>query len=101
MTESHVEQAVAARIAAAKAKQAERKQQRADLDDARQAGLAARHRAKLRRVYCGQCARPQRRGTYLRCPLGCGTAVCRQRAACGNDHLRQCPNRSKPMETAA
>ncbi|MBM4820069.1 hypothetical protein HXP45_03030 [Streptomyces actuosus] len=37
--------------------------------------------------------RPQRSGTYQRCPLGCGTALCRKRASCGNDHLAQCPNR--------
>jgi hypothetical protein len=42
-----------------------------------------------------------RRGTYLRCPLGCGTALCRKNPRCGNAHLRQCPNRPKPTEAAA
>ncbi|MFG2330171.1 hypothetical protein ACGFMM_11155 [Streptomyces sp. NPDC048604] len=47
---SHVEQQVAARIAAAKAKQAERQQQRAEFGRRRRIGLRARHAAKLRRL---------------------------------------------------
>lgn len=46
---SHVEQAVAARIAAARQKRATRRRQRAELDEARQYGLQARKRAKLAR----------------------------------------------------
>ncbi|MEV8553433.1 hypothetical protein AB0L04_26925 [Streptomyces glaucescens] len=46
---SHVEQQIAARIAAAKAKRARQKQQRRDLAQARRRGVAARHAAKLRR----------------------------------------------------
>ncbi|MET8947431.1 hypothetical protein ABZX30_28780 [Streptomyces sp. NPDC004542] len=90
---SHVDQQVQAAIAAARNKRQQQRQQRAELDANRQAGVAARHRAKLKRIYCGQCARPQRRGTYQRCPLGCGTALCRKRASCGNSHLDQCPRR--------
>lgn len=45
---SHVEQAVAARIAAAKAKIQAAKQRREDLAQARRRGLARRHAQKLR-----------------------------------------------------
>ena len=46
---SHVDQQVAAQIAAAKNKRQQRRQQRAELDAARIPGLAARHNAKMRR----------------------------------------------------
>ncbi|MFJ6846408.1 hypothetical protein ACIQRE_27515 [Streptomyces griseoluteus] len=46
---SHVDEAVAARIAAAKAKRRQRRQRRAELDEYRQHGLTARHTAKLAR----------------------------------------------------
>lgn len=46
---SHVEQAVAARIAAARVKRAKRRQQRAGLAEARAHGLQVRHAAKMRR----------------------------------------------------
>ncbi|WP_319054099.1 hypothetical protein [Streptomyces europaeiscabiei] len=46
---SHVDNAVAARIAAAREKRQQRRQQRAELDAARIPGLAARHDAKMRR----------------------------------------------------
>lgn len=43
------------------------------------------------RTYCASCARPLRRGTYARCPLGCGAALCRK-AHCGNQHVpNNCP----------
>jgi hypothetical protein len=90
---SHVDAAVAARIAAAKAKRERQAEQRAELDANRQAGLEARKAAKLKRLYCATCARRQWRGTYYRCPLGCGAAVCRKNPHCGNTHLRQCDNR--------
>ncbi|MFJ3719064.1 hypothetical protein [Streptomyces sp. NPDC090057] len=90
---SHVDEQVQARIAAARAKTQQQREDREEFAERRAAGLEARKHAKLRRVYCGQCARPQRRGTFQRCPLGCGTALCRKRASCGNDHLNQCPNR--------
>ncbi|MEU5097598.1 hypothetical protein [Streptomyces sp. NPDC020996] len=52
MTEptSHVEQQVAARIAAARAKVQAAKQRRDELGAARRRGLAARHANKLRRL---------------------------------------------------
>lgn len=52
MTEStsHVEQAIAARIAAAKIRVAAAKERRDDLAQARRRGLAARHANKLRRL---------------------------------------------------
>lgn len=46
---SHVDAAVAARIAAAREKRQQRRQQRAELDEAREYGLEARHTAKMRR----------------------------------------------------
>ncbi|MFC8667070.1 hypothetical protein [Streptomyces sp. NPDC057199] len=44
---SHVEEQVAARIAAVRRKTEERERQRAELAEARQYGLRARHAAKL------------------------------------------------------
>ena len=46
---SHVETQIQARIAEAKARRARRRQQRAELDEARAPGLQARHAAKMRR----------------------------------------------------
>ncbi|MFK4023142.1 hypothetical protein [Streptomyces albogriseolus] len=46
---SHVEEAVQARIAAAKAKRELRRRQREELDEARAHGLQARMTAKMRR----------------------------------------------------
>lgn len=90
---SHVDAAIQARIAAARNKRQQQRQQRAELDANRQAGLEARKAAKAKRTYCATCARRQYRGTYYRCPLGCGAAVCRKTPHCGNTHLRQCDNR--------
>ncbi|WP_055712621.1 hypothetical protein [Streptomyces torulosus] len=47
---SHVEEQIAARIAAAKRKVEQEKRRRAELAAARRAGLARRHAAKLARV---------------------------------------------------
>jgi len=90
---SHVESQVRAAIAAARQKTQQQREERAVFARQRAAGLGARKRAKLRRIFCGTCAKLQRKGTFLRCPLGCGAALCRSRAGCGNTHLRQCPNR--------
>lgn len=46
---SHVDAAVAARIAAARQKRERRRQQRTELNEARAHGLEARHAAKLAR----------------------------------------------------
>ncbi|CAM5254428.1 hypothetical protein [Streptomyces coeruleorubidus] len=46
---SHVDEQIAARIAAARLKRSKRRQQRAELDEARAYGLHARHTAKMRR----------------------------------------------------
>jgi hypothetical protein len=46
---SHVDEQIAARIAAAKQKRARRRLQRAELDEARSHGLQARHAAKVAR----------------------------------------------------
>ncbi|MFE2815330.1 hypothetical protein ACFXGG_33510 [Streptomyces nigra] len=46
---SHVDEAVKARIAAAEAKRARRRQQRVELAEARAHGLEARMTAKMRR----------------------------------------------------
>ena len=95
---SHVERAVAARIAAAKAKTQQKEQQRAELAGRRKGGLMARHRAKAKRAgirlgFCGTCARPLTRGTYLLCSKGCGTKLCRGFKRCHEQHNTQCPNR--------
>lgn len=47
---SHVEQAVAARIAAARRRTEDMRRQRAELAAARKRGLAQRHAAKLRNL---------------------------------------------------
>lgn len=90
---SHVDDQVQARIAAAAAKTQQQREERGAFSRRREEGLVARKATKLRRVFCGTCAKVQRAGTYLRCPLGCGEAVCKTRPGCGNTHLRQCPNR--------
>ncbi|MEU9581070.1 hypothetical protein [Streptomyces chilikensis] len=90
---SHVEQQIAARIAAVGAKTQQQREERAAFAERRAAGLQARKAAKLKRVYCATCARLKRRGTYHRCPNGCGAALCRKVPHCGNAHLRQCENR--------
>ncbi|MER5259744.1 hypothetical protein [Streptomyces sp. NPDC002855] len=95
---SHVEQQIAARIAAVRARKQQQHEQRAEFDRLRAAGLAVRKRQKLSRVFCGTCARVQRKGSYLRCPLGCGEALCRSSAGCGNTHLRQCSSRPEVGE---
>lgn len=46
---NHVDEAIQARIAAARNKRQQQRQRRAELDANRQAGLQARHTAKLRR----------------------------------------------------
>ncbi|MEV7994926.1 hypothetical protein AB0O67_24340 [Streptomyces sp. NPDC086077] len=46
---SHVEQQIAARIAAAKTKRMRQKRQRAELNEARQYGLEIRHSTKIKR----------------------------------------------------
>lgn len=89
---SHVEQQVQARIAAAKAKTQQQREEREAFSRQRAAGLVARKRRQVRRIYCATCARLQRKGKYRRCPLGCGEALCNT-AGCGNTHLRQCANR--------
>jgi len=48
---------------------------------------------KARRIFCGQCARLKARGTYLRCTLGCGTALCRK-GRCAQQHTPNCPQRA-------
>lgn len=90
---SHVDQAVQARIAAVAARKQQQQEDREAFSRRRAEGLEARKRQKLRRIFCGSCARMQRKGTYRRCPLGCGEALCRKLPGCGNAHLRQCPNR--------
>ncbi|TXS16042.1 hypothetical protein EAO71_35255 [Streptomyces sp. ms191] len=96
---SHVEQQVQARIAAAKAKTQQQKQERDELAGRRKAGLMARHRAKAKRRgirlgFCGTCARPLMRGTYLQCSKGCGAKLCRGTPRCIPQHNTQCPNRT-------
>lgn len=49
MSESHVEQQIAERIEQARRKAEQKKRRRAELAEARQYGLQARHTAKMRR----------------------------------------------------
>lgn len=95
MSESHVEQLVAARIAAAKEKTQQQRQERAAFAASRTAGLKARHRNKTRRFrmgYCAACAAPLFRGTYLLCRQGCGAKLCRSGRRCINKHdPHNCP----------
>lgn len=96
---SHVDEAVAARIAAAKMKAASKRQQREEFDAGRRTGLQARHRARAKRMgvrlgFCASCARPLTRGTYLLCSKGCGAKVCRGHTRCASDHNPQCPSRA-------
>lgn len=94
----NVDDIVQARIAAAKAKAQQKQQERAELATRRKAGLMARHRAKAKRAgirlgFCGSCARPLMRGTYLLCSKGCGAKLCRGNTRCAQDHNPQCANR--------
>ncbi|MEV3988254.1 hypothetical protein AB0J57_05045 [Streptomyces sp. NPDC049837] len=94
---SHVEQVIAARIAAAKAKAAADKLRREELAENRRHGLKARYRAKGRRTgkrlgFCASCARPLTRGTYLLCSKGCGARLCRGHPRCAQQHNPQCAN---------
>lgn len=93
---SHVDAQVQARIAAARAKTQQQREERAQFAESRSAGLVARKRAKLARLYCATCAKRQYKGTYLRCPLDCGAVVCKAWFGCGNAHLKQCDNRADP-----
>ncbi|MEW2082346.1 hypothetical protein [Streptomyces sp. NPDC005283] len=43
------------------------------------------------RRYCAGCATPLPKGTYIRCPQGCGALLCKKgRRACRKDHTRNC-----------
>ncbi|APE23001.1 MULTISPECIES: hypothetical protein [Streptomyces] len=97
---SHVDAQVAARIAAAKAKAQQKQQQRAELAGRRAGGLMARHRAKAKRMgirlgFCGSCARPLTRGTYLLCSKGCSAKLCRGSKQCHTQHNTQCPGQAR------
>ncbi|MEV1054634.1 hypothetical protein [Streptomyces sp. NPDC049887] len=96
---SYVNEQVAARIAAAKAKAQQQREAREELAAARAAGLRARHRAKAKRFgirlgFCASCARPLMRNTYFLCSNGCGAKVCRGHPRCAEQHNPQCPKRA-------
>lgn len=97
MSESHVETAVRARIAAARAKAQQRQQQRAELGAARARGLEARKAAKLRRQ-CAVCERPLTGKRGRPCARGCGARLCTARhlPPCNDVHGGQCPNLDTP-----
>ncbi|MFE3659098.1 hypothetical protein [Streptomyces sp. NPDC059165] len=107
---SYVDEQVAARIAAAKAKAQQQREAREALAVARAAGLRARHRTKMRRHgvrlgFCASCDRPLMRGTYMLCPDGCGARLCRGQPRCVEQHNPQCERASRthtdsPQETA-
>lgn len=99
---SHIEQQIQARITAAKAKRQQQGQQRAELDEARQAGLEARKRAKLKRR-CAVCDRLLSKGRGRPCVRGCGAYLCRapHLPQCTDVHGGQCPHLNPPEDTAA
>ena len=91
---SHVESQVQARIAAARAKTQQQREERAEFARPRAAGLVARKRAKLARR-CAVCERPLGGSKGRACTGGCGQWVCRstrRRPQCGDVHAGQCPN---------
>ncbi|MGW0764659.1 hypothetical protein [Streptomyces sp. NPDC002676] len=98
---SHVEQQIQARIARVKHEQAARRQQRAELDEARQAGLKARRTAKLKRR-CAVCDRPLTKGRGRPCVRGCGVYLCRapHRPQCTDVHGGQCSHLNPPEDAA-
>ncbi|MEU8528512.1 hypothetical protein AB0C77_23435 [Streptomyces sp. NPDC048629] len=96
---SQIDEAVQARIAAAKAKDEQQRRQRQEFAAARTAGLRSRHARRAKRMgirlgFCASCARPMTRGTYLLCSKGCGAKVCRGHTRCAKQHNPQCPNRA-------
>lgn len=91
---SHVDAQVQARIAAARAKTQQQREERAQFAESRSAGLVSRKRAKLARR-CAVCDRPLGGSKGRACPGGCGQYVCRstrRRPQCGDVHAGQCPN---------
>ncbi|MFE5629930.1 hypothetical protein [Streptomyces sp. NPDC056543] len=95
----NVDDIVQARVAAARAKAQQQKQERAEFAGRRKAGLSARHRAKAKRMgirlgFCGTCARPLMRNTYLHCSQGCGAKLCRGTKRCIAQHAKQCDKRA-------
>lgn len=91
---SHVDAQVQARIAAARAKTQQQREERDGFAVRRSAGLVARKRAKLARR-CAVCDRPLAGSKGRACAGGCGQYVCRstrRRPQCGDVHAGQCPN---------
>ncbi|WP_330347503.1 hypothetical protein [Streptomyces sp. NBC_00582] len=94
---SHIDQAVQARIAAARARQQQQREQRAELAAARAAGVEARKRTKLRRQ-CAVCDRPLTGKRGRPCSRGCGVYLCRaaHRPPCNDVHGGQCARLDLP-----
>jgi len=90
---SHVDEAVRRRIAAARAKTQQQREDRAAFAERRAAGLVARKRQKLARR-CAVCDRPLKGGKGRACVRGCGVYVCRavRRPQCSDVHGGQCAN---------
>ncbi|QLJ05720.1 hypothetical protein HZZ00_35005 [Streptomyces sp. NEAU-sy36] len=91
---SHVDQQIAARIAAVRTKTQQQREARGQFAERRAAGLEARKAAKLRRR-CAVCDRPLGKGRGRACVRNCGTWLCRapHRPPCNDVHGGQCPNR--------
>ncbi|MFZ4235716.1 hypothetical protein ACOZGD_11090 [Streptomyces murinus] len=91
---SHVDQQVEARIAAARNKTQQQQEQRAAFAERRTAGLETRKRTKLRRR-CAVCDRPLGKGRGRPCIRDCGMWLCRapHQPPCNDVHGGQCPNR--------
>jgi hypothetical protein len=90
---SHVEAQVQARIAAARSKTQQQREERANFAESRAAGLVARRRAKLARR-CAVCDRPLKGAKGRACVRGCGVYVCRavRKPQCSDVHGGQCAN---------
>lgn len=88
---SHVDQQIQARIAAARAKTQQQREERGAFAESRAAGLVARKTAKLRRR-CAVCDRPLSGSKGRACVAGCGMYVCRarHRPQCSDVHAGQC-----------
>lgn len=97
---SHVEEQVQARIAAARAKTQQQREERASFARQRAAGLVSRKRSKLARR-CAVCDAPLRGAKGRGCVRGCGVFLCRgaRRPQCSDVHGGQCSNLQLSEET--
>ncbi|MFG2330172.1 hypothetical protein ACGFMM_11160 [Streptomyces sp. NPDC048604] len=58
-------------------------------------GSARARKAATRLGFCGSCARPLTRGTYVLCSKGCDAKLCRGHKWCIGRHNTQCPRQAR------